>query len=412
MSQSIGWRNAAALCFILYPVTAQASDNHFSFETRAYVSSGFDDGDINQAELVVEPKWERNWTSNISSVVSGRLRVDVADDLTPDRPDTSGYSSMNGVLELGDVGMFELRDAYVDVSFGNVFARLGNQQIVWGELEGFHLLDVVNPQTFREFWTASFEFPLTSGKYGDWDAQLIWVPDPTVSEIPVPGAVFDFQSPRFLFGASPSDITQGSIVTDAPDILINDSAYGGRITGLLKGWDLSLVAYSGLDTEPVGEIDIIDNQPTVLRTFQRRTVLGGSAATTFGRFTGRLEIAAQPSRSFTTNDGLGNIGSSEADQIGIAAAVDATVPGDIFLSVQGIYDRLNNVPDNIVRPQDDVLTSVYAERRFLRDDLKLSLRWLGSDGGSDGLFNPKVNYAISDSTSASFGVYIFYGDEQ
>lgn len=45
----------------------------------------------------------------------------------------------------GDNGIAELRDVYADISVGNLWVRAGKQQIVWGESDGFRLLDVFNP---------------------------------------------------------------------------------------------------------------------------------------------------------------------------------------------------------------------------------------------------------------------------
>jgi len=57
----------------------------------------------------------------------------------------------------------------MDWLIGNGFAlRLGKQQIVWGETDGLKLLDVMNPQNFREFILDEFEdsrLPLWSVKY-------------------------------------------------------------------------------------------------------------------------------------------------------------------------------------------------------------------------------------------------------
>jgi len=43
-----------------------------------------------------------------------------------------------------------LREAYVDIKFrGNFSLRAGKQQIIWGESDGFRLLDRANASTSR-----------------------------------------------------------------------------------------------------------------------------------------------------------------------------------------------------------------------------------------------------------------------
>ena len=411
----------AGVSFVAIEPVAMAQDSRFSLEARSYLSLGVQDGDFNQAELVLEPKWERDFSRTVSATLSARLRIDVADDLDPGRPDTTGYSDLNGLLEIGDEAALEIRDAYLDIDAGPVFLRFGKQQIVWGELEGFRLLDVINPQAFREFilddfddarigiWAASAELPISRGKLGDWDAQLVWAPDPTVSEIPVAGAEFEFLAPRFLFGAEPGILPPGGVRTEAPDDLIDDASYGARLVGLAKGWDLSLVAFSGIDPEPVGRTQLSMQGLEVVRVYQRRKVLGGSAAKTFGPVTARFETAIQPERTFTVAGPGGTLGLAEATQIGVAMVADFQAPFDVFASLQLLYDRVINPPAGFVRPRDDVLTSVYARREFQNGNVIASMRWLGSDGGGDGVISPEIEYAIDDSTSISMGADIFYG---
>ena len=57
-----------------------------------------------------------------------------------------------------------LREAFLDYSldelpkeYGTLFARVGKQQVVWGKADGFRLLDLINPQDFREPFYAVFE---------------------------------------------------------------------------------------------------------------------------------------------------------------------------------------------------------------------------------------------------------------
>jgi hypothetical protein len=57
----------------------------------------------------------------------------------------------------GRIGTLELRDLYYEHRLDRS-VRLGKQQIVWGRLDGVKILDVVNPQTFREFILDDLEF--------------------------------------------------------------------------------------------------------------------------------------------------------------------------------------------------------------------------------------------------------------
>ena len=50
-----------------------------------------------------------------------------------------------------------LRELYVDYHATNLELRLGKQMIVWGEIDGFRLLDLVNPFDLREFILDDYE---------------------------------------------------------------------------------------------------------------------------------------------------------------------------------------------------------------------------------------------------------------
>ena len=45
----------------------------------------------------------------------------------------------------------ELRELYLEIVYEDFDFRFGRQQVVWGESLGLRILDVINPQDFREF---------------------------------------------------------------------------------------------------------------------------------------------------------------------------------------------------------------------------------------------------------------------
>src|SRR5262249_50739519 len=92
---------------------------------------------------------------------------------------------------------FTLRENYLDVSTGgNWELRFGRQHVIWGEMIGLFIADVVSARDLREFilpepelqmlripqWAARAEY---FGK--DTKAELVWIPVPTVDNIGKPG---------------------------------------------------------------------------------------------------------------------------------------------------------------------------------------------------------------------------------
>ncbi len=404
------------------PIDAANADSVIGVDYDFRVSAALDDGDINQAQATISPEWRADVTTRMSLTVSARLRGDIEDDLDPGQPNVAGYAGPSRPLLLDDYGALELRDAHLTLSSGDIFLRVGKQQIVWGELEGFKLLDIVNPQSFREFiledfgdsriglWSVNAEYMIPGDAFGSWSAQLVWTPDPTVHEIPNPGATFEFQAPRFRFGDAPNDGPLLPFRTERRTDVLAASGIGGRLVGLVDGWDLSLQAYSGIDPEPLARLEASPAGAELVRFNRRRTLLGVSAARTFGDVTFRGEMGLQPKRRFPARTSDGQLAVASSDQFSAAFVADFNAPGDIFVSIQFLYDRLLDWSDSIVRPREDFLTSLYLRRNFANERLQATLRWYASEGGADGVIRPKLSFEITDNSTVELNADIFYGN--
>ncbi len=117
----------------------------------------------------------------------------------------------------------ELRENYFDKSIGSWELRLGKQNVVWGEMVGVFVADVVSPRDMRDFlstdlenvrrttWAARFE------KFsGDWHSELLWVPVQTYDKIGRVGS--DFYpypappTPGYLYAINPGSAAEGLIL--------------------------------------------------------------------------------------------------------------------------------------------------------------------------------------------------------
>ncbi len=90
-----------------------------------------------------------------------------------------------------------LRENYLDFGSGDWDYRIGRQQIVWGEMVGLFLADVVSAKDLREFILPDFDqirIPQWAGRAeyfkGDFHAEAIWIPVPSYDDIGKPGAEF------------------------------------------------------------------------------------------------------------------------------------------------------------------------------------------------------------------------------
>jgi len=161
----------------------------------------FATGDGQKAEFQFSPELDVELPGDLDLTLIGRFRTELLDELEPGDPSQPEIAGPSRRLIVGDRVEFELREAYIDADIGDAYLRVGKQQIVWGKADGLKVLDVVNPQDFREFilddfedsriplWSVNLEVPIR-----EVTAQVVWVPDTTTHRIPRDGAAFRLTS--------------------------------------------------------------------------------------------------------------------------------------------------------------------------------------------------------------------------
>ena len=369
-----------------------------------------------QGELEVEPTLELAFSQRVALVTSARLRLDAQNELEPVGQDYDTYSVASKPLRIGNSGSVELRDFYMELRSENGLTRIGKQQIVWGRLDGIKVLDLVNPQDYREFivddfgssriglWSAYFDYSV-----GDWRAELALVPDGTGHAIPAGGAWFELTAPRFRYGAAPGQPAP-LVATARPGHALDDSAAGLRLSRQLGAAEFSAVAYTGTDPEPLGRLVIVNGQPVVERYYERRDAAGFSVDIGLGAAVARVEYAYQPERVFNTRstDGLGV---AELDQHRGAIGLDIDAPGGIFMNLQYVVDSISAPPDDLVRPAEDRIGTMFLRKGFAYDTIMLEARWYHSFTDDDDLTSLSLEYAFNENTTFELTVQQFSGDE-
>ncbi len=345
-------------------------------------------------------------------MISGRIEGDAEDVLEPGRSAYGNYSNASKPLSLGDWGRAELRDAWVEVDIGRSSIKVGKQQIIWGNLDGIKVLDVLNPQRFREFILEDFESSRIGTwsaymdlMFGAWRAEVALIPDASAHEIPETGAWFELTAPRFRYGAEPDQLLP-QINTEQPDL--GDGAIAGRLSRTLGRVDLGLMAVSGLDFEPLGEIRIDDGQLSIEQYYERRVLYGAQMETAFGGFVFRMEASYQPSRTFNTRS-ENVLDAQRLAQWRVATGLDVDGPLGLFFNVQYLHDQVADAPEDLIRPETDRIVTVFARRRFLQENLMLELRWYGGSE-KDGMARFACEYQLGSDTRLRLTGDYFYGD--
>ncbi|MDZ7768829.1 MAG: DUF1302 family protein [Woeseiaceae bacterium] len=316
---------------------------------------------------------------------------------------------------VGSNAVAEMRDAYLQIDLPRGLLRMGKQQIAWGALDGLKIMDSLNPQNFREFILEDFADSriglwsvYADVTRGNWRAELAWIPDTTGHEIPAPGAWFELVAPRFRYGAEP-DAPRPPTTTIRPDTAIDDATIGVRISRLLGGWDLGLVAISGYDFEPLGRLVSSPTGPVLERYYARRELLGISAGTSLGAVAMRAEVSYRPERMFNLRDDT-ELVSEPLDQYSVGLGIDMSGPFDTFINLQYVLDHVQSAPDTLVRPRTDRLVTLLLRRNFAYDTVTAELRWYRYAGKGDELLRAALAYVIGEETSLRLGLDVFRGD--
>jgi hypothetical protein len=394
-----------ALGALLHAVLVYADVELTEVPVELGVGLGKRDKDFMQMQFEAEPRWDFTLGERGSAVTSFRLRLDGEDELEPGAPKFANYSPLSKPLLLGDNGTIELRDVYYEHRLDSGLVRIGKQQIVWGRLDGIKILDVLNPQTFREFilddledsriglWSAYLDRSL-----GSWRAEFTLIPDITSHDIPEPGAWFELRAPRFRFGA-PADREGLPLLVEREADVFEDVAFGARFSRYLGGVDVSALAYTGRDHEPLGRVVVDDGTPAVETYYRRREVLGLSAESSLGPVAWRAELSYQPERSFNLRESTG-LSETELDQITVGLGADMQLPLDFFANLQLVWDHVNNTPEALIRPGEDQILTLFLRRNFAYETLRTEFRWYHSLTEYDDTYVATARYEISDTTSA------------
>lgn len=407
-----------ALGALLGPALAGAQTlRSVQMPTDLSLGMGIDDKDLTQMIIEAEPRLEFDIGDASSLVVSARLRLDYKEALEPGTPELDSYSAASKPATLGSLGTVDLRDVYFEQRLSRGILRLGKQQIVWGRLDGIKVLDVLNPQSFREFilddfgdsrisqWSAYLDVLA-----GAWRVEAALIPDYSGHEIPRPGAWFELRAPRFRYGVAWSLEGRDAITEDRRDP-IDDAAVALRVSRSFGRIDVSGMAYSGNDHEPLGRLVERNQVPLVQRFYERRELLGISLESALGSVALRAEASYQPDRVFNTRLDAG-LGVIEADQFQLGVAADVDGPFGLFMNLQFLWDEVLDAPQDLVRPERDRVATVFVRRSFAYETARLEARWYHSFDDEDDLFSARLEYDLGDETTVYLSSDWFSGTRE
>lgn len=370
----------------------------FSGIFESELAAGIVSSDARKAEFTLIPELVVNFGRTSDITVIGRLRSELADKLEP-----------------GKTIDIELREAFVDTEIGAAYLRAGKQQVVWGQADGLKVLDVLNPQSFREFilddfddsriplWMFNAEIPL-----GGTLLQLLWIPDNTYDDIPPADGTFAFSSPRII-PRLPAGLPVEVAPIARPDRVIKDSDVGAKLSAFVGGWDLSLnYAYHYFD-RPVVRRTVSPAGITLRQNYERTHIVGGSLSNVFGDFTVRGEAAYSSDRFFLTDRLEDADGVIRAGEFSYVLGLDYLGWRDWFVSAQIFQSVLTETRPGLVRDRIDTSATLLIRRDFLNESLQAEALLIQNVNQGDGVLQAAIQYEWRSNLQLKIGADVFFG---
>lgn len=370
-------------------------------------------------EALLEPRLDVSFSSGAQLVAIARVRLDAVGDLGPSgyRPDN--YSEANGPSYNTEHVELSLRELYLDAQWAGAYWRLGKQQVVWGQADGIKVLDVVNPQSFREFilddfddsriplWMVNAEIPL-----GKNSLQVLWIPDTSYSELAEAGTPYFLNSPKWVPTVPPATGIEVSAL-DKPNNALKDSDFGLRYSAFLAGWDVTLNYLYHYQDYPVlyqqlterDTFDVLQITPT----YERNHLVGGTLSNAFNDFTFRAELAYSTD-TYHSNCSLGQNGICESPELASVLALDWQYSGNGLLSAQWFQSYLTDYSREMVRDETENNISLLYQQDFANASWQLRVLGLYSLNDKDSMLQFKLNYWLLGNLEVWLGADVFNGD--
>lgn len=412
---------SAPVLALLWTVSGAAAAGEVRVDTllETEYAVAVDDAEAQKAELILTP--ELRWVGDAGTALTGRLRLraDGFDRLEPGEPNEPTSSAVSQRYALGDHAEAELRRLFVDLRLGTSFLRIGKQEVVWGQADGLKVLDVVNPQTFREFildefedsriplWTVNWEVPVGPGTL-----QALWIPDKTYNDLPERGDLFELRSP-LLVPRAPTGTPVAVEKPERPDDLFADDDYGLRWSAFLGGWDLTLNYFYHFRDNPVPFARVsADESVRIDQQYRRTHLFGATVSNSFGAFTLRSEVGYSTDAHFLAAGEGDRDGVVETGELSYVVGLDWNGPSDVFLSGQ-VFQSLVE-PDSSRLQRDKLQTdfTFLARQSYFYRTLTAEIVLTQNANLGDGIVEPRVEWQYSSNLSFELRGAIFFGDDR
>jgi hypothetical protein len=312
------------------------------------------------------------------------------------------------VIEMG------MRQAWIDILAGDLFLRIGKQQIVWGKADGVFITDVISPKDLREFLLQDFEeirmgITALRARYslGTSFFELVFVPGFVPTQTP------ESDSHWYPKTTSSIPLSLDTSSKDLPLNLANSEAFI-RFGMNASGIDFELMAGYMHDDDPARHISIQSDPITHAVTGMTISpqhhplgIAGGSVSIPLGAIVFKSDIAAYFGKYFSANPFFSD-GLVMRDYLHAMLGMDLTLEGWTF-GLQGIVKFIPDHSETMEAVRYEKTITFRAVRTWLRETLRLELfTYIGLEE-PDALIRAKLAWDMVDGLRLSLGVNIFAG---
>lgn len=340
----------------------------------------------------------------LSFKLSGRFYYDALFNLTHSFP-ANVKSDQHSELEL--------RDTYIDYSYGPWDIRLGKQQIVWGEAVALFFADVVNAKDLREFilpdfdlirmpdWASDIEY-----SKDNFHAEFVWLPAPQFNKMGVTNAEFAFPYPI------PTPTTAFT-AKDAvrPKNSIDNSDVGMKLSYLFSGWDVSAFYLHTWNKSPINFRTISSGVFNFFPQYKRLDIMGATLAKEMNKVVLKGELVFNKDGYFSIFDNNDTDGVVRRNFIDYLLGLDYTFFEKIDANLQFMQRVVFNHSDLLVDNEREFNNSLSFRIKtdFLSGKLEPEFLAIASLMEPDFLYRPKVSLKIKNNWRLRFGADIFQG---
>jgi len=388
-------------------------------------------GNTQQFESLIDSEWNHSFSGlgrGWDMTLIARIKIDGSDQLGHSVEPSDNFSSINGPLLKSQHAQLNIREWYWDTEMAGSYWRIGKQQVVWGQADGLKVLDVVNPQSYREFsldefsdsrlplWMLNIELP-TSGD-GSW--QLLWIPDLSYHQLADAGSDYAFSSP-LLVPQIPEQLlpilSAVSLEQHKPVSPLKDSDIGLRYATFAGGWDLTANYLYHYRDAAVYYQSLEGSELKIDAGFERSHLLGGTASKAFGDFTLRTELGYN-SHSFQLLDSqseqamqnlLRQQGVHQSAELSSVIGLDWQGPADTMISAQWFQSYLLVDHEDLQRPQQDHILSLLYRQNFANESWEFEALTLYGLEQQDSSIQLQLSYILESNLELWLSADLFSG---